>query len=279
MIDFLSSPNYFECLSFQNNYEPEFVQNGLNTENIRDDNINELNFPQPNPVIFNKKENDHSFDTQFEVDNNLEFQIIPKESFCNKKNGQSKQNLTNLTTKNSTKLLNHKTKRNNNDFNQENETKLNKKTKKVKSIKNIKNINNIEINEFTKNGEEKKIQGRKKKGEADKGNHNKDSEDNIMRKIKSNFMAFCHELLNQSLKDKSMAFLKLKSNLNENLKRDYNMKLLNKTFRELYEETPITRRFRSQKRDRKDNNKNLIQKIYEENFEIDTIKLLNLTLN
>ncbi len=98
-----------------------------------------------------------------------------------------------------------------------------------------------------------------------------------MRKIKSNFMSFCHELINRSLKNKNWTFVRMKSNVNEYLKRDFNIQLLNKTFRELYEETPISSRFRSEKRDRKDDNKNLIHKIYLENVEIDTIKLLNLT--
>ena len=275
MNDFLNSSDYFGFPSYQNIYEFEFEQHGLFAENNRDDNKNELNFQQPNPIIFNKKENEFFGDKLLEVDNNLELQILPNKDAFNKKIDQSKQNLINSTTKNTTKLLAHKTKRNNDVFGEEKETKLNKKSKKVKNIKN--NINYIENNEFTKIGEKKNIQGRKKKEEKDKGNHTKNSEDNIMRKIKSNFMSFCHELINRSLKNKNWTFVRLKSNVNEYLKRDFNIQLLNKTFRELYEETPISSRYRSEKRDRKDDNKNLIHKIYEENVEIDTIKLLNLT--
>ena len=275
MNNFLNTPNYFENAFYQNNFPFDFSQNNLYTEFDGGDDKTGLNFQQPNPIIDIKKENDNYGDKLLEVENNLTLQILSKKDDFNKYD-QSKFN-SNSITKHTTKALGRKTKRNDDYLGEGIETELNNKTKKIKQLKITKNCHTIEINEFKKNGEEKKIQGRKKKEEKDKGNHTKDSEDNIMRKIKSNFLDFSHKLINKSLQDKSWTFLKMKSILNENLKRDYNINLLDKTFKELYEETIISAKYRSPKMDRKDKNKSLIQKIYEENYEIDTIKLLNLT--
>ena len=269
MADFCNSSNYYELPPFYNFMEFEYGQNDQYTEDIREDEKNAIYFQQYEPLIENKKEKKHLSENSLEVDK-VELQILPKQKF-NEKIDQPKQNLINSTTKNSTEILRKKIKRNDEDFGEEKETKFNKNGKKSKNARNIKNI------EIAKNGEEKKTQGRKKKEETDKGNHTKHIEDNIMRKIKSNFFKFCHNLLNKSLKDKSWPFLRMKSTLNENLKRDYNVNLLNKTFKELYQETPISRKYRSQKKDRHDKNQKLIEKIYDDNFEIDTIKLLNLT--
>ena len=98
--------------------------------------------------------------------------------------------------------------------------KKGQKTRKEKEVY-------IEIN--TISNENKNKMGRKKKDDINKGIHTKYSADNIIRKIKSNFFLFIHNLLNKSLKDKGMKFLKLNSKLNEVLKRDYNLELLNRT--------------------------------------------------
>ena len=47
-----------------------------------------------------------------------------------------------------------------------------------------------------------------------------------MRKIKSNFLKYSHNRINDSFIDKNLQFLKLDSEINESLKKDYNEKLM-----------------------------------------------------
>ena len=137
---------------------------------------------------------------------------------------------------------------------------------------------NLDFKYFENNKKSKKVQGRKKKDEKEKGNHTKYSNDNIMRKIKSNFMDFCHKLLNRSIKDRNLQFLKLNSKINENLKRDYNIELFKKTIQDLYENSSISSKYRKQIKECSEKNKMIIQEIYKkENEEIEAIKILKLT--
>ena len=123
--------------------------------------------------------------------------------------------------------------------------------------------------------------GRKKKEDKEKGQHTQLSEDNIIRKLKSNYLKYNHNLINQSFKDQTLQFLKLDSEINENLKKDYNEKLMNTTIKELYETYPISSKYRKQKTDNSDLNKKIIDKLYseenEEKKEHDVIRLLNST--
>ena len=167
---------------------------------------------------------------------------------------------------------------------QKNENSLtnNSNTKtKVTSILNKKTKRSIETNdengENTKNDEKKKICGRKSKESTEKGNHNKFSEDNIMRKIKSNLLTYGHNLLNESFENKKLQFLKLNSEINENLKKDYNQKLMITTLKDLYTNSPISTKYRRQKLDNRDYNKNIIEYIYNEKKEIGVITKLNYT--
>ena len=97
--------------------------------------------------------------------------------------------------------------------------------------------NNNEIN-FEQNDIEpksflgkKKNRGRKKKEERylDDSGHGKYSEDNIMRKIKTHLMDQIVIILNNSLNDKTNPFYKIDKEINENLKKDFNMQLMEKT--------------------------------------------------
>ena len=180
-----------------------------------------------------------------------------------------------------------------NDFDAENKAYSNFKTKVTTKTLGLKRkrdedeftfgFNKYELEldfEYFENNKnlQKKAQGRKKKEEKDKGNHTKYSFDNIMRKIKSNFMDFCHKLLNRSIKDKNLQFLKLNSKINENLKRDYNIELFKKTIQDLYENSPISSKYRKQIKECSNKNKMIIQEIYKkENEEIEAIKILKLT--
>ena len=120
----------------------------------------------------------------------------------------------------------------------------------------------------------KKNRGRKKKEVTEKGNHTKFTDDNMMRKIKCHFLNDINNKLNASLKEDKNCFLKLDNLINENLKRDYNMTLMNKTFKEIYLNSKISNKY---KRRNSDINKQLIEKIYLENKEIDTIRILDKT--
>ena len=121
--------------------------------------------------------------------------------------------------------------------------------------------------------------GRKLKKSEAKGNHDKFAEDNIMRKIKSNFLDYAHKRINDSFKNKKYQFIKLFPQLNELLKKDYNLDLMKRTFKDLYENSPISSKFRKKKLENSDLNKRIIQEIYSdiERKEFDVISLLDLT--
>ena len=110
----------------------------------------------------------------------------------------------------------------------------------------------------TQNSKKKNF-GRKNKDSKDKGDHNKYSEDNIMRKIKSNFLSYIHTNLNDSFNNKKYQFLKLNPKISENLKKDYNENLMKKTIKELYENSPISGKFRKQKIENPEYNKKIIE--------------------
>ena len=145
----------------------------------------------------------------------------------------------------------------------------------------INNINNNNEINFEENDIEpksllgkKKTRGRKKEGEKyfDDSVHGKNSEDNIVRKIKTHLMDQIVILLNNSLNDKTYPFYKIDKEINENLKKDFNMQLMEKTIAKIFYETPISSKYK--KNYDISYNKKLIQKIYNENVEFNTIKLL-----
>ena len=140
---------------------------------------------------------------------------------------------------------------------------------------NIKKYEIFEISKTTSNNNEtfsnKLNRGRKKKEVIDKGNHTKFTDDNMMRKIKSHFFNYINNSLNDSLFNKTQVFLKLDNFINENLKRDYNMELMNKTIKEIYISSKISNKY---KKKNNETNKKLVEKIYLEGTEIDTITIL-----
>lgn len=139
-------------------------------------------------------------------------------------------------------------------------------TKKTKRINDDKSKN---MGRKTKDGKEK----------GEKGEHDKYSEDNMIRKIKSKFIDYIHNLINKSFKNKELKFLRLDSEINEKLKKDYNIELMNRTFKDLYENIPISKKYKKKSKENGDINKNIIYKIYyEEPYnEFDVINLLNKT--
>ena len=122
----------------------------------------------------------------------------------------------------------------------------------------------------------RKKAGRKKKEEKCKGDHNKFSEDNIIRKIKTKFAFFISNLLNESLFNKNYKFLRLDTNISKCLKKDYNLSIFNTKIKDLFLNSKISRKYR---RKIFDNNQNifLINKIFAEGKETQVISILNLT--
>ena len=141
-----------------------------------------------------------------------------------------------------------------------------KKTKRTKD-KNFENCEN----------DEKIKCGRKAKDSLIKGNHNKHSEDNIMRKIKSNFFKYINEQLNRKVKNKNKMFLKLDSKISENLKRDYNISLMNQKIKNIYLNAKISSKYRTQRSTNYDLNIKIIEETYSGMEEMDVINTLELS--
>ena len=224
------------------------------TESSRDEKLNKDIFKNlENPIKIEKRNNFENFQIQL-----FELSI--------------------MSTKHSSELPRFKIEKNednhNSKINFDNKSNLYEKLKKKENII-------IEINENLKNNiKEKKTKlGRKRKGEKEKEkvNHDKNAEDNMMRKIKPLLLNECNDLLNRSLKDKNLKFLKLSGEISKDLKIKSNIELLDTKIKDLYEKSPISGRFKSKKVNRSEDNKILIKKIIEENKETDTIKILNLT--
>ena len=150
---------------------------------------------------------------------------------------------------------------------------------KDKNIEIKKDENQLETEElvvknYTINNEEKP-KGRRKDDRIydEKAKHTKFNEDNIMRKIKTFIFQNIIRLLNNSLIDKKKEFFPIETEISENLKKDLNLQLLNRTIKDIYGNSKLNERHRF----RGDANKILINKILEENVELETIKILSMT--
>ena len=165
---------------------------------------------------------------------------------------------------------------------EEEKTKPTKYLGKKRSDEKINISENLDISQenlnFTQNEFKPNFKrGRKRKEDNIKGAHNKFSQDNIMRKIKSFFLNSCFELINKSIKNKQIQLLKLNSEIGENLKRDYNLKLLDTTLKNLFFDSKISLKYRKKIKTYYNLNKKIIIKIFQENKEKEAIQLLNLT--
>ena len=79
------------------------------------------------------------------------------------------------------------------------------------------------------------LQGRKRKGSSDIGDHTKNSSDNIMKKITLLYFKYLVKSINEILRDKKLKyfFIKLSSSLVDSLKAETILKYLNMTLEEL----------------------------------------------
>ncbi len=114
--------------------------------------------------------------------------------------------------------------------------------------------------------------GRKSKGEIRQVVHTKFCEDNIIKKIKTYLMKYLDKKLNNSLHFTYKRFYKLNKTINDNLKKDYNIRLMNMSIREIYEENSPRKIYDPSV---KKKNYDLIQEIYDKNEEKETIEILN----
>ena len=103
--------------------------------------------------------------------------------------------------------------------------------------------------------------------------HDKTSKDNIIRKLKRYILDYIILMLNQSIKFKSGKFRPLNKTTKERLKRDENVELLNKTIANIFSNTKMNKVSEKKRK----SNKDLIEKIYNENIEKETIKILNMS--
>lgn len=158
----------------------------------------------------------------------------------------------------------------------------NKITNPVTSTNQKRPMFNLEVNSLKNSVKfESKLIG-KKRGRKIKNfhlnhgssKHNKNSEDNKMRKIKTHFTDFSTKILNESLKDKTKKFYKIDKNVAENLKIDYNIELMERKLYDIFMNEKMSNKYTK----KKNNNYNvfLIKTIFAENIEIETIRLLKM---
>ena len=152
------------------------------------------------------------------------------------------------------------------DFNRKFISKKRKGREDKDSTINNKNKINFET--------ETKKKGRKKVGEIpnEKSKHDKLSDDNKIRKIKGFLLEYILKKLNESIKFSSSRFRPLNKTMKESLKKSENIALLDAYIKDIFSNTKMNKV--SEKKG--ESNKKLIEKIYEENIEIDTIRILNL---
>ena len=157
------------------------------------------------------------------------------------------------------------------------EEKENSKNREIKNLKENDTKRMFKIEKVRKEDKEKITQyGRKKQEDKDRGkngDHNRDSEDNKMRKIKSFFGKNLYIFIRDSLRDKK-EFLKLEIKINKNLKKDFNEKLFKKKIKDIYLEYDISNKYVHYD---KDINQKLIKTNYQEQTETAVIKILDLT--
>ena len=227
----------------------ESIQDQLDNDSL---NIFNLNYEKHQDLdnIFNWKKENYIKD-DFEIEENTYRSVYQNQNLKFKEN-ITHNNLNNITKPNTITF---------------------KVEKKIENCfqKNEDCLKSQELNALGK----KRGRKTKKFSKNFKSNHNKFTEDNIMRKIKTNLLEFIVYKLNSSLLDKKKKFLKIDKTLSENLNRDFNVKLNKRTLSDIFANTPIIKKYK--RIGDKYFNAYLIKLILDENKEKETIKLLNLT--
>ena len=147
---------------------------------------------------------------------------------------------------------------------------------KQKTDPTSKNLESLSVSDNESEVKEKKLLGRKIKGDTEKRKHDKFRPDNKMRKVKSNFVNLLPDYVNSSLSMEHPKFLKISKKVNEELSIDYNKTLMNQSLREIFSLNPINGRY-SKKNFPKNYNTELVEEIYNKNEELEAIEKLNQT--
>jgi len=157
--------------------------------------------------------------------------------------------------------------------------KRSREKNKDKEIPESKDNEKEKINTNTKEINKENTKGRKPKEIYYKGDapHNKSKEDNIIRKIKTFIFQHILKKLNGSLKNKHDKFYRLNKYLNEEIKKDFNENLLERTIYDIYKNPHLNLKGKTTYKDKL--NSKLIDKIYEEKIETETISILEKTFN
>ena len=155
-----------------------------------------------------------------------------------------------------------------------NEADYNKEKKLCHEINLInKNPNQIDCIELEEN---KKVKfGRKKIDDSENGKHDKNSNDNIINKIKGNFINyFIRNFIKFHSINKKIDFKKLPREFIADLNKETNEALYERKISDILRENKISSKYSSCD---KYENRKIIDKIYEENKEINVMKILELT--
>ena len=143
-------------------------------------------------------------------------------------------------------------------------------------INDNKEIINIILEESKNENKNKgKKLGRKRKNEEREAFHTKDRDDNQMRKVKTYIMNFILDYLNKSIVYNRKQFLKINKNVNQCLRKDFNMSLMQMTIKDIFVQNKINETYNDFKKER-NLNQDLIKEIFEKNEDIETIKILNM---
>ena len=98
---------------------------------------------------------------------------------------------------------------------------------------------------------------------------------NIFNKIKRVIFKYIIEKVNGSLRFTYKRFLNFNTDISKNLKKDYNIELMEKTIKQIFEENTPSNRSDISNEEVKNKNKLIIKEIFDKNEETETIKILN----
>ena len=138
-----------------------------------------------------------------------------------------------------------------------------------------KESNQMQNNETLK--KKSSIMGRKRYRDEIEGKHTKDSEDNMLRKIKSFFVGSFHNYLNSTIKNPELKLTKIDFYVSKELKKEFNENLFKATLKQIYETVNISGKYTNLINNEPNRNKIIIARIFKENKEVEAIKILNLT--
>jgi hypothetical protein len=138
-----------------------------------------------------------------------------------------------------------------------------------------KESNQIQNNDTV--NKKKSNQGRKRYDDESEGKHTKDSEDNMLRKIKSFFVGAFHNYLNSIIQDPELKLTKIDFYICKELKKEFNESLFKATLKAIYETVNLSDKYTNLIKNEPDKNKKIIEKIFNENKKVEAIKILSLT--